>query len=334
MLDEGDDPVAELLNGLGSNGRGAALFQILAATDEHALADQHATTPDALEKHKPGKLVPIQDDVGGEIDDVRGQINDFVKTAGADFPDDQAEREKNREIASDLFKNAGWAIATGLLCRLFPMLRLQQRCVVEVCSIPSCSHTPERRIIETTQFVFDVATGSADLAKKSAVRVRFMHEIVRRERQLAMKHDPETLGKPINQQHLLLTILSFSTMVTDGLRSMGLDVSDEQEAAWLAVWREIGCYLGIKKEHLALVDTPAHAQATLQQLRAVAWDMSDPGTALGKSLVDLLQELVPVERLFGSAGGHDVTWPATAAPTSWRWIRLDGPRCWSMSRPS
>jgi hypothetical protein len=115
-----------------------------------------------------------------------------------------------------------------------------------------------RRLVETTQFVIDVLTPGAlevapassahhhGLAVRSALRVRLLHAAVR---SLIEAHTPpweaEELGRPINQEDMAGTLLTFSWIVVDGLRRLRLDISDETAEAYFGIWRKVGALLGV-----------------------------------------------------------------------------------------
>lgn len=276
LLNEGDAEAEEIVKELAAL-RGSQpkqkLFEGLARIDGGASEDHAAMRG-----------------VGPDVLKAFEKLTTTVKIA-APTPD-------QRHAARKLFERAGWGVATALFCSSLPQCFACAKGAVVLQDTGRFEHTPERRIIETVQFVFDVASGDSDLMRRSAHRVRIMHEMIRHKRLSGGKHDV-ALGKPINQQHLLLTMLSFSTMVTDGLRSIGIPVADEEEDGWLALWREVGGHLGIKKEYLEAVDTPAKARRTLQGIRTIAWDRSDSGVSLGQTLTSLLRSFMPATVLSG-----------------------------------
>lgn len=79
---------------------------------------------------------------------------------------------------------------------------------------------------------------------KSAVRVRMLHSTVRvrilNKKGIKNVYDVEQDGLPINQEDLLATLGSFAVAPLWSLRRIGVTLSREEEAAYLAVWRHIG----------------------------------------------------------------------------------------------
>jgi hypothetical protein len=138
---------------------------------------------------------------------------------------------------------------------------------------------PERRIRETTQFVFDVMTPDLELSfhgdkpqttlhpgqggARSARRVRMFHQAVRRyltsggrERRWENRQeyfatdDPRgpALGQPLNQEDLLGTLLQFTVAVFDSLTQLGVPYTNDDKTAWFHVWDVVGRHLGIGTE--------------------------------------------------------------------------------------
>src|SRR4029453_9478056 len=115
-------------------------------------------------------------------------------------------------------------------------------------STSSFEANARRRILETAHFVLDVASNGGlspdGRGIRAAQKVRLMHASVR---MLVRRRgwNEELHGVPINQQHLVGTMLSFSTVVIDGLRTMGIMVRDDEAEAWFHLWRVVGFMLGI-----------------------------------------------------------------------------------------
>jgi hypothetical protein len=274
-----------------------------------------AVTADALEQ----MLHEGDDQMSAILDEWRlapGGLGDLFQAlarldgaAGAALPAGGAEAlaqlvsqpatvsDPQRQTARALFERCGWGVVATLFCSSLPQCFAFAKGAAVLAGTGRLTRTPQRRIVETMQFVFDVATASPHDARASMIRVRLMHELIRRETVADGNWDQAQLGKPINQQHLLATMLSFGKMVPDGLRAIGLELGDDEEEAWLALWRDAGVHLGIRREHLDLVDSPAAAEELLHLLREVGWHASAAGTLLAAALVETMQGYMPAERL-------------------------------------
>jgi hypothetical protein len=105
-----------------------------------------------------------------------------------------------------------------------------------------------RRIYETATLVrallFDGAEAPGAAGHEALLRVRLLHAFVRRW-VTSSGFDTKTRGVPVNQMDMLHTLLVFSHVVTRGLATMGVQVSDEEKASWCALWRLAGQVLGV-----------------------------------------------------------------------------------------
>ncbi|KAK8858904.1 hypothetical protein IAR55_003135 [Kwoniella newhampshirensis] len=119
-----------------------------------------------------------------------------------------------------------------------------------------------RRLLETTQAIFDYMndlTPVTGVGWKSTIRVRMLHSSVRvrlRDKKgLKNKYDEKVDGVPINQEDLLATLGSFAIAPLWSLRKSGIRLTAQEEAAYVAVWRHIGFYLGISPSRLEVYYT-------------------------------------------------------------------------------
>src|SRR4051794_31724364 len=126
----------------------------------------------------------------------------------------------------------------------------------------------KRRVFETAQFVLDVTRPNAlepgRVGHHACRHVRLMHAGVR---QLIL-HDPrvhrsaeelvkhpgwsDTWGAPINQEHLLGTMISFGLEMLHVLDAFGCAVKAEDADDYLHLWNVVGYLLGIDPTVLPL----------------------------------------------------------------------------------
>jgi ER-bound oxygenase mpaB/B'/Rubber oxygenase, catalytic domain len=112
----------------------------------------------------------------------------------------------------------------------------------------------QRRLAETARFVEAVshpdglAWGAAGL--EAVVRVRLIHARVR----LALGRTPawrgEAWGAPINQYDMAGTVLLFSSVLLEGLESLGFSTSATERDAVVHLWRYAGRLMGVDDELL------------------------------------------------------------------------------------
>lgn len=110
-------------------------------------------------------------------------------------------------------------------------------------------HAPDKRLLETAQFVFDVcepfAFAPQGKALRSIAKVRLMHAAVR----YHLRHDARwdmAWGLPINQEDMAGTNLAFSIVLLRALRKLGKAPSKDEEYHFLSLWKATGQLLGIE----------------------------------------------------------------------------------------
>lgn len=120
-----------------------------------------------------------------------------------------------------------------------------------------------KRLAETARFVEAVSHprglrfGTPGFI--ATVRVRLIHARVRH----ALKHSPQwraaEWGAPINQYDMAGTVLLFSSVLIEGLRELGAQVTDADEEANLHLWRAVGRLMGVDEELLSTSRSEAHS---------------------------------------------------------------------------
>ncbi len=170
---------------------------------------------------------------------------------------------------------------------------------------------PVRRLNETAQFIMDVtapgAFGPGGVAVDRILHVRLMHAAVRwliaNQEGVARPADADpavrpavptwaaSWGRPVNQEDLAGTMLTFSTVVLQALRRSGVEMDAAGEEDFVHVWALIGHILGIHDEllpfDLAAARTLQHAIFTRQQRASVV------GQDLTATLLGLLDGHTP-----------------------------------------
>ncbi|MCY7349210.1 MAG: DUF2236 domain-containing protein [Cytophagaceae bacterium] len=199
-------------------------------------------------------------------------------------------------IAAGVFKQYGPQILTVLLCRSLPLcytcwrgakvLHRTGRLQVHDGSIGSFT----RRLMETAQFVVNVLTPNSfehdGLAILSAQKVRLMHAAIR---YFAQEHawDRDTYGIPINQEDLVGTLLSFSVVIVDGLRQLGIELTPEESEAYFHVWKIVGHFMGIDADLLS--DDEDECRFLMNAILEQQAGPSKEGTELTAACIDLME---------------------------------------------
>lgn len=114
---------------------------------------------------------------------------------------------------------------------------------------------PERRILETAQFVFDVMDKNWWEADQrgilTAMKVRLLHAGIRH----SILNDTENpwnnnWGKPISQEDLVATNQTFSLEIIKGMAHMGKSLPADEQEAWFHSWKRIGAIMGVEERLL------------------------------------------------------------------------------------
>jgi len=160
------------------------------------------------------------------------------------------------EEGEELFERHGPEILLILACYSLPMAYAAHNGVQVLWKTKALRESPTRRLFETAQMVVDVmrerGLAAGEVGVRSAQAVRLMHAKIRHEIRHDEDHpwDEEKLGVPINQEDLAGTLMSFSSIVLDGLKKLGIDIDPAIQEAYLAAWRAVGGLLGIQESLL------------------------------------------------------------------------------------
>ncbi len=127
-----------------------------------------------------------------------------------------------------------------------------------------------RRLAETARFVEAVSQPRglrfASPGFVATVRVRLIHARVRHALLHSTLWRAGDWGAPINQYDMAGTVLLFSSMLIQGLRQLGAQVSDAEEDSTLHQWRRVGHLMGVEDE--LLCTSPAEARSLWALLEA------------------------------------------------------------------
>lgn len=149
----------------------------------------------------------------------------------------------------------------------------------------------DRRLNETARFVLDVigvgGFDDAGGAVRAIQKVRLVHACVRAD----LLADGSWGETPINQEDLLGTLCTFSVVVVESLRRLGVEVSDDEAEDYFHLWRGVGATLGIEGRYLPATYAQAARMGALIGARELR--PSDHGRALMSVLLDGMRRHVP-----------------------------------------
>ena len=150
---------------------------------------------------------------------------------------------------------------------------------------------PRERLMETARFfIAMMEPGQLGQAREEVLKVRLVHALSRRMIATSELYHPE-LGLPINQEDLIGTLLSFSTLVLDAFPRLGVFLTPEEEEDYFYVWQTVAWYLGINPEYIP--DDVLDGRAFFGWVRQRHQQASPAGAVLTKALLEALEELVP-----------------------------------------
>jgi hypothetical protein len=205
--------------------------------------------------------------------------------------------------AQQLFERCGWAAGLSLFASSLPQCYACADGAKILIHTEELRKNPQRRILETSQFVFDVtaagAFGEGGRGLRSAQKVRLLHALVRSLVKDKVDIANPKAGEPISQFYLVGTLMTFSAVVVDGMRTMELEVSDEDADAWVHLWNVVGWFMGIR-EDLMPIDA-REAESLLEAVREMSWAPSDAGNLLAKATLGVMQDHLPGTALDGVA---------------------------------
>jgi hypothetical protein len=209
-----------------------------------------------------------------------------------------ADREQIA-LAQRMFTRDGWAVSTGLFCSSLPQAYAAHNGALVLLGTGGMQFHAERRIFETAQFIFDVmdegALGPAGRGVRAAQKVRLLHGTIRHLTLQSGTWNTGAWGIPINQEDLAGTLMTFSCVILDALRTLRVGFSKAEGEAWLHTWTVVGHLLGIERR--LMPTSVSDGEALMDQIRATQWAASPQGATLAAALVKMMQSFLP-GRLF------------------------------------
>jgi hypothetical protein len=187
---------------------------------------------------------------------------------------------------------------------------------------------PHRRLSETSQFVLNMMGrdpfGHGGAFVPTLQKTRLIHAAVRHFITESSEWDFEADGVPVCQQDMLGALLIFSVQVVEGMRRMGITVTEVEAEDYYYVWRVAGAMLGIPVE--AMPETLAEAEALNAQVVEATFGPSPEGVRLTRDLLDVYEKMVPGKAFDGVAAAmvRQVVNPEVAD-----WLEVPRSRGWS-----
>lgn len=149
-----------------------------------------------------------------------------------------------------------------------------------------------RRLAETNRFLIAVTSpGGMRVGAPGwaiAARVRLVHALVRCKILAVAEREPARWnharwGAPVNQMHMAGTNLMFSLKAVEGLRKLGLRVTEAEAEATMHLWRYVGHHMGIEDEWLCA--SQADGWHLWHAIESVTGETDADGRALAQALL-------------------------------------------------
>lgn len=151
-----------------------------------------------------------------------------------------------------------------------------------------------RRIMETAQFILNVMEpegfSGTGKAIRSMQKVRLIHATIRYHLNMA-PWDDEKLGKPINQEDLLGTMLSMSFQIAEGLQELNIPLNTAQKDAYAHLGAVLGYMMGIPEE--VIPHTYNEAEECTAAILNHQVSASPEGTELTNSCLNFMADIIP-----------------------------------------
>jgi hypothetical protein len=205
--------------------------------------------------------------------------------------------------AEAFFLLYGLASSTLLACASLPQCYVMKYGTEVLAYTKFLQVDPARRIRETAQMVMDVmcprGLEPGGRGVRATMKVRVMHAIVRH----MISHDrhakpnpsdPEVrarFGRPINQEDMAYTLMTFSYVVVQGFRTMGYGMTESQRNSYIHCWNVVGYLMGIQEALLpARFEDAAELFNTIQRRQH---GRSEAGQKLTAALIRAIEDAVP-----------------------------------------
>ena len=235
------------------------------------------------------------------VDHLPKSVQDFIKK-NLTLP--QWTDPSKIRIANELFVDHGPKFLIFLYYKSLPILYACANGAQVLVQTGRLAHNEDghqqfsRRIAETGQFLIDaMAPGSlldSNHALEAALKIRLIHASIRQF--IPKEHwDISKLGKPINQEDLAITLMTFSIAILDALEKTGIHESEEKKEAYLHTWKVIGNALGIDND--LFPPTLADARFLLKKISNRQHGPSPAGEILANALMDFSRDKLPSEIL-------------------------------------
>ena len=196
-----------------------------------------------------------------------------------------------------VFAEHGPEIMMLLCCSSLPSAYAAKKGVKVLHRTAYLAKRPNRRLFETSQFIVDVMSpgglGPSGHGLRTTQKVRLMHAAIRH-LILVDTASPWSVaveGVPINQEDVLGTLMTFSSLILDGLNRLGIRLTPAEQQGYLDTWLVVGRLTGIEPELLPRTVAEAASVTALIEKRQVA--ESPEGREMTAALLGMMETNTP-----------------------------------------
>lgn len=128
-----------------------------------------------------------------------------------------------------------------------------------------------------------------------AVFVRVLHARVRRQILRADDWDKSTPELPLNQAHMAMDTIFFSSYVIRGMKRLGMRLTPREEEGILLTWRYVGYLLGVAPEMLSAATSKEQVQRLIEIAFSLEFDPDETSKHLCQALIHAGPALMKIE---------------------------------------
>lgn len=213
-----------------------------------ALADATVAALEATGSVGAANLIfqTVDSDASAVPEDAPAAYRAFVTATDPPLPDlDEEQLERGGAV----FLRHGLSMAVVLLLSSLPN-GYAAPCLGRILTISGdLGRHPYKRLLGVLQLLVDISQRSAfepqGAATVAAQKMRLMHAGVRRLVPRYRPHYLEQYGRPVNHEDMLATIMGFSWLVIDGLRTLEAGLTPQEEEDFYALWVVFARMVGI-----------------------------------------------------------------------------------------
>ena len=227
------------------------------------------------------------------------EVTEYLETTSTIPPPGLADAKRGEAF----FAEYGPEVLMLLGCYSLPAAYAAAKGAQVLCRTEFLEKAARLRLFQTAQMIVDVMSpgglGPRGKGVRAVQKVRLLHASIRH---LILEDsrpwDTAQLGVPINQEDLVGTLMTFSTVILEGLQKFDITVPPEQAAAYFDAWRVVGRMNGIREELIPadvasarvltdiihrrqIAPSPEGRRLTVALLAAMGDGMSAPAAATG-----------------------------------------------------